>query len=83
MVRLIKNPVNIFQRTIKEHEYRKFLAPNSLVDDVYLVSFPRSGNHWLRFLIANAIKVPFRIELDVNFYTIDGIIPNIHVRYKN
>jgi hypothetical protein len=47
-----------------------------MVEDVFLVSYPKSGNTWLRFLIANAIKVNYQIEQEVNFFTILGIIPS-------
>lgn len=42
-----------------------------LPDDVFLVSFPKSGNTWVRFLIANLLCP----DEDVNFGNIDRLIP--------
>lgn len=44
-------------------------------DDTFLVSYPKSGNTWARFLIANLL----RPNEDVGFYNIHGIIPGIDV----
>jgi hypothetical protein len=40
-------------------------------DDIFLVSFPRSGNTWTRFLIANVLHP----EEPANFNNIDRLIP--------
>lgn len=57
-------------------KYSRSLPKNHVVEDTFIVSYPKSGNTWLRFLIANAIKVHYKIEQDVNFFTILGIIPS-------
>jgi hypothetical protein len=44
-------------------------------DDAFLVSYPKSGNTWARFLIANVL----RPNQNVGFYNIHGIIPGIDV----
>lgn len=80
MINIVRKSVSAVKRKVQEREGKKFLASNPLIDDIYLVSFPKSGNHWLRFLLANAIKSHFQIDRDVNFFTIDDIIPNIHVK---
>src|SRR5215475_9391593 len=41
-------------------------------DDTFLVSYPRSGNTWTRFLIAN-LRYPNR---QVSFTTLDEFIPD-------
>ncbi len=42
-------------------------------DDVFLVSYPKSGNTWARFLIANLLHP----EEPVNFGNIDRLIPGL------
>lgn len=42
-------------------------------DDRFLVSYPRSGNTWTRFLIANLLFP----EREVNFLNIDYLIPDV------
>ncbi|MCF8262466.1 MAG: sulfotransferase domain-containing protein [Melioribacteraceae bacterium] len=54
----------------------KFPYKNRL-DDLFIISYPRSGSHWLKFLIANALKVHFKIETEVNFFNIHQIIPHL------
>jgi len=48
-------------------------------DVVWLVSYPRSGNTWLRFLMAN-IQHP---EADVNYHSIDKLVPDWHQKGYN
>ncbi len=43
-------------------------------DDLFIVSYPRSGNTWARFLIGN-LRDPDR---DVTFSNIDDVIPDIY-----
>ncbi|MEN8145206.1 MAG: sulfotransferase domain-containing protein [Gemmatimonadota bacterium] len=43
-------------------------------DDLFLTSFPKSGNTWLRFLTANLLWP----ELDVSFENIDELVPDIY-----
>lgn len=42
--------------------------------DVFLVSYPRSGNTWVRFLIANMLK-PEGVEID--FHNVQDYVPEI------
>jgi hypothetical protein len=46
-------------------------------DDIYLVSYPRSGSTWLSFLIANAGIRYFKVSQDVNFFNIHHLVPDI------
>ncbi|MEM6611692.1 MAG: sulfotransferase domain-containing protein [Cyanobacteria bacterium P01_C01_bin.72] len=44
-------------------------------DDLFLVSYPKSGNTWMRFLIGN-LMYP---EVDITFTNINKIIPDIYL----
>jgi Sulfotransferase domain len=68
---------------LKQRDYLRLVPDNHTLQDVFLVSFPKSGNTWFRFLIANAFKVHYGIERDVNFFTIDEIIPGMGMATKN
>jgi hypothetical protein len=45
-------------------------------DDVVLTSYPRSGNTWMRFLLANLIRVG---NDAVSFANIESFVPDIYV----
>jgi len=47
-------------------------------DDVYIVSYPKSGNTWLRFLLANLLYP----DADVNLSNIDDRMPSIYEATK-
>lgn len=63
-VRLIAN-MKLAEREITVYE-----------DDVFIVSYPKSGNTWARFLVAN-LMYP---DKDVRFSSIESIIPDIYKR---
>jgi hypothetical protein len=44
-------------------------------DDTFLVSFPKSGNTWARFLIANLVRPNEKID----FSSVNGVIPGPEV----
>ncbi len=46
-----------------------------LSTDTFLVSYPKSGNTWLRFLLGNLIYSP---ENTVSFETIENLVPDIY-----
>ena len=64
-------------------KYNKFLPKNHMEEDIFLVSYPKSGNTWVRFLIANALKFHFQIDREVNFFTIRDIIPGVKGKKNN
>ena len=43
-------------------------------DDIFIVSYPKSGNTWVRFLIANLLKQPGE---EIDFYTSLKYIPGL------
>jgi hypothetical protein len=44
-------------------------------DDVFLVSYPKSGNTWVRFLIANLVHP----NAPVTFLNIESVVPSIYI----
>ena len=48
---------------------------NVFADDVFLVSYPRSGNTWMRFLIGNLVNP----EEPITFANIEARIPEIYL----
>lgn len=67
------------KRNLLQSPYEHLLPVDHKLEDIFLVSFPKSGNTWLRFLVANAIKVKFNIDRQVNFFSIHDIIPDIQL----
>ena len=49
-------------------------------EDIFLVSYPKSGNTYLRFLMANALKLYLDIEREINFFTLEEAIPSIRAK---
>jgi hypothetical protein len=45
-------------------------------DDSFIVSYPRSGNTWTRFLLANLLHP----DVPVNFTTIEKLIPDVEAQ---
>lgn len=74
---MIINTLKYLKQSISMLEYKQYVPKNYTMDDIFLVSYPKSGNTWLRFLIANAIKVHYGIDREVNFFSIQDIIPGI------
>lgn len=60
---------------IKDQQSSAPKFPQLTDRDVFLVSYPRSGNTWVRFLIANLLK-PDDIEID--FHNVQEYVPEIN-----
>lgn len=67
----------MFWKNRKRSNSKTFACQNVNVfdDDVYLVSYPKSGNTWLRFLIANLLaENPKKVSLS----GLEKIVPDIY-----
>lgn len=70
-----------FVRAVKEASEillgKKTAGRNHTVfpDDVFLVSYPKSGNTWVRFLVANLVHT----QEPVTFLNIESVLPSIYI----
>ncbi|PZD72449.1 hypothetical protein C1752_03596 [Acaryochloris thomasi RCC1774] len=70
----------MFAKKVKARIFRGGGAKEVIFpDDTFLVSYPKSGNTWLRFIIANLIT---ETEDDIDFHTSISVIPEIGVHSK-
>jgi len=71
--------INKVKRFINNYRNKKSAPKNRRHDDTYLVSYPKSGNTWVSFLISNAIIEYLNLDMDVNFFNIHDFVPDIHI----
>ncbi len=63
-------------RTLFRRIQKKHTQPTIYPDDVFLVSYPKSGNTWVRFIIANLLKSNDTI---IDFHNAIDYVPEIGV----
>jgi hypothetical protein len=66
-----------YKEWIVNKSFAKFTPENRLHDDLYIVSFPKSGTTWLNFIMANVhLKMSGR-EQQITYFNIIDFIPDI------
>lgn len=58
---------------------RRYQIKDPSASDVYLVSYPKSGNTWLSFLIANCNISLLDSSLRVTWFNIHSLVPDVHL----
>jgi hypothetical protein len=82
MMHILKTLISKSYQGLKKIRYDQTTAKHPYYDDIYLVSFPKSGVTWLTFLIGNIeLQLSGRQEF-LSFYNYHLYIPDIH-RTKN
>lgn len=70
MLKKIKQKLESFQTIKKQKPQQSYTIDDS---DIFLVSYPKSGNTWIRFLIGNYFSTN-----QCDFTNIHSIVPDIH-----
>ena len=72
MIKRLKTRIGAFIRKEKRKKASRKVSINIQPEDVFLVSYPRSGNTWVRFLLANLLR---RAGETIDFHNIHEYIP--------
>jgi len=85
-VRFIQNTVNYFFKLLaqfKNLSSRGCIGPgrflNILDSDYFIVSYPKSGNTWVRFIVANMIHR----DKTVLFSNIEDLVPDVYINKES
>jgi hypothetical protein len=76
---LLRRYKDYFKDYIANKSFTRFMPTNPLHDDLYIVSFPKSGTTWLNFIMANVHLMMSNRKQRVGFYNIRDFIPDIMV----
>jgi hypothetical protein len=74
---LLKGYKEYYKDYIVNKPFYKFTPEEPLHDDLYVVSFPKSGTTWLNFIMANVHLKMSNRDQQVTFYNIHDFIPDI------
>lgn len=65
-------------KKIAHNKHTLSLVDQPRHDDLYIVSFPKSGATWMDFLMANIHTTMSGDKRSINFFNIHTIIPDVH-----
>ena len=74
MRRILTTILHVMQRWFRRSNSTNWLPSTVYPDDVFIVSYPKSGNTWVRFLIANLLK---QQNEEIDFYTVNRYVPEV------
>jgi hypothetical protein len=52
---------------------------NPAINDLYLVSYPKSGSTWLAFMLGNVNLLMSGVDRSATFFGMHNVIPDIHI----
>ena len=78
MVKKIVDLLRFNQRENITFNQDKLLPRERRDDDIYLVSYPKSGNTWISFILANIIVEKLGLDIEINTFNIHNFVPDIH-----
>src|SRR5215831_12991048 len=76
----LKTPAALLKRRITGLLARRRFVHSIRPSDVFIVTYPKSGTEWLRFLIANSIKDDLNEE--ITFLNHTAYVPDINEPYS-
>ncbi len=69
--------MNLLLKRISQSYYSTTALMGIKKEDVFLVSFPKSGNTWVKFILLNVLFEAGELNKDISFKSLDETIPEI------